>query len=316
MVIVLPPENQTMSRFPGKKWITVFKEAFAGFSRHKVSKLGGSLAYFTMFSLGPMLLVVIFLAGIFLGQQAVEGSLYHEINDVVGSAAAEQLQSLIKNAARSEGSTIAIVVGLVTLLVAATTVFAEMNDSMDTIFGVEKKPGLGWKQFLITRLVAFGVIGSMGFLLLVSLAVSAIVDRLGQQLAALIPGVGVALMFIISQGLTLLVATFLFAMIFKILPSADLRWRDVWPGAILTAILFMLGRIGISFYISQSNFGDTYGAAGSLVVLLVWIYYSSLILYFGAEFTRAYSKNFGRGVRPKKYAVLVPEREVQPVQKR
>ena len=294
-----------MSAFSDNKIVRLFKEAFGGFSKHKVTKLGGSLAYFTMFSLGPMLLVVIFLAGLFLGQQAVEGSLYHEINDVVGSDAAEQLQNLIKNAARSEGSTLAVVIGLVTLLIAATTVFSEMNDSMDTIFGVDKKPGLGWRQLVITRLVAFGVIASMGFLLLVSLAASAIVDRLGEQLAALIPGVGVALMFIISQGFTLLVATFLFAVIFKILPSADLRWREVWPGAILTALLFMLGRIGISFYISRSNFADTYGAAASLVVLLVWVYYSSLILYFGAEFTRAYVKLFGRGIRPKRYAVLV-----------
>jgi membrane protein len=114
-------------------------------------------------------------------------------------------------------------------------------------------------------------------------------------------------MYVISQGFTLLVATFLFAMIFKILPSADLRWREVWPGAVLTALLFMLGRVGISFYISRSNFADTYGAAASLVVLLVWVYYSSLILYFGAEFTRAYVKLFSAGIRPKRYAVLVRE---------
>jgi membrane protein len=296
-----------MGTFRVQGIVSLFKEAFAGFSKHKVTKLGGSLAYFTMFSLGPMLLVVIFLAGLFLGRQAVEGSLYSEINGVVGAEAAAQLQNLIKNAARSEGSTIAVVIGLVTLLVAATTVFSEMNDSMDTIFGVDKKPGMGWRQMVITRLVAFGVIASMGFLLLVSLAASAIVDRLGGKLAALIPGMGVALMFLIGQGFTLLVATLLFAAIFKILPSAELRWKEVWPGALLTAFLFMVGRIGISFYISRSNFADTYGAAASLVVLLVWVYYSSLILYFGAEFTRAFAKQFGGGIRPKKYAELVPE---------
>lgn len=296
-----------MSGFSGNKIIALFQDAISGFSKHKVTKLGGSLAYFTIFSLGPMLLVVIFLAGLFLGQQAVEGSLYEEIDQVVGPSAAEQLQQLIKNAATSDGSITAIVVGLVTLLIAATTVFSEMNDSMDTIFRVEKKPGLGWRQLLITRLVAFGLIASMGFLLLVSLAAAAIVDGLGEQIAALLPGVGVALMFVISQALTLVVATLLFALIFKILPSAELRWRHVWPGAALTAFLFMLGRFGISFYISRSNFGDTYGAAGSLVVLLVWVYYSSLILYFGAEFTRAYTTLYGGGLRPKRYAVLLPE---------
>jgi membrane protein len=298
-----------MSGFSGKNIIALFKDAFSGFSQHKVTKLGGSLAYFTIFSLGPMLLVVIFMAGLFLGRQAVEGSLYQEINGIVGSTAAEQLQQLIRNAATSEGSVTAIIIGLVTLLIAATTVFSEMNDSMDTIFKVEKKPGLGWRHLLITRLLAFGVIGSMGFLLLVSLAASAIVDGLGEQLARLVPGLGVALLFIISQASTLLVATLLFALVFKILPSVKLQWRHVWPGAILTAFLFMVGRFGISFYIARSNFGDTYGAAGSLVVLLVWVYYSSLILYFGAEFTRAYVARFGGGIKPKRYAVLVAERE-------
>jgi membrane protein len=147
-----------------------------------------------------MLLVVIFMAGLFLGRQAVEGSLYQEINGVVGSTAAEQLQQLIRNAATSEGSVTAIIIGLVTLLIAATTVFSEMNDSMDTIFKVEKKPGLGWRHLLITRLLAFGVIGSMGFLLLVSLAASAIVDGLGEQLARLVPGLGVALCIYYQPG--------------------------------------------------------------------------------------------------------------------
>lgn len=283
----------------------VWKDAFAGFSDDKVPKLGGSLAYFTIFSIGPMLLVVIYLAGIFLGRQAVEGSLYGQISQLVGPDAARQLQQIIKSASTSKGGVVAGVVGIVTLFIGATSVFAEIQDSINTIWHLKLKPKQSWLQLLLTRLLSFGLIATMGFLLLVSLAVSAIVEGLGQKLASVLSWGGVMLVYIISQAFTLLVAAFLFAVIFKVLPAARVSWREVWPGALITALLFMVGRFAISFYISRSDFGSTYGAAGSLVVLLVWVYYSTLILYFGAEYTRAYITHRGAGIRPKKNAVLV-----------
>jgi membrane protein len=161
---------------------------------------------------------------------------------------------------------------------------------------------------LKSRLLSFGLIAGLGFLLLVSLAASALLEGLGEKLADLLPGIGIWLIYALSQVFTLLVATVLFAAIFKVLPAAKITWREVWPGAIVTAVLFMIGRFLISFYISRSDFGSTYGAAGSLVVLLVWVYYSSLILYFGAEFTRAYAERFGTGIRPASYALAAIDR--------
>lgn len=287
---------------------TLLKDSFEGFSDDKLPKLGGSLAYFTIFSLGPMLLVLIFLAGLFLGRSAVEGSLYDQIAQLVGADAASQLQQIIRSASTSKGGVTAAIVGGATLLIGATSMFTEIQDSINTIWRLQIKPRQ-WLQLLISRLLSFGVIATMGLLFLVSLAASAIIEGLGQRLSDLIPGVGVLLFYIGTQALTVVLAMLLFAFIFKFLPAARLRWRDVWPGALTTALLFMIGRFAISFYISRSNFGSTYGAAGSLVVLLVWVYYSSLILYFGAEFTRAYTTRFGSGIRPKKYAFSTAEQE-------
>lgn len=292
--------------FPGI-W-ALLKDSFEGFSRDKLPKLSGSLAYFTIFSLGPMLLVLIFLAGLFLGRQAVEGSLYDQIAQLVGPDAAGQLQQIIRSASTSRGGVAAAVVGGVTLLIGATSMFTEIQDSINTIWRLEIKPRQ-WLQMLFARLLSFGVIATMGLLFLVSLAASALIEGLGTRLGDLIPWAGVWIFYMATQALTLLLATLLFAFIFKFLPAARLKWRDVWPGAFTTALLFMIGRFGISYYITHSDFGSTYGAAGSLVVLLVWVYYSSLILYFGAEFTLAYTTRFGSGIRPKSYAFITAERE-------
>ncbi len=269
----------------------------------KVPKLGGSLAYFTLFSLGPIFLVAIFLAGLLLGRQAIEGSLHNQIQGLVGEDAARQLQEIIKSAAVSKDSTIAGFIGIVTLLVGTTSVFAEIQDSINGIWKLKVKPKLGWQFMLRNRLVSFGIVATIGFLLLVSLTASAIIESLGTNLAKILPGISIVIFYVINQAFTLLLATVLFGMVFKILPSAKISWRDVWPGALVTSVLFMAGRFAISFYIIASDLGATYGAAGSLVVLLVWIYYSSLILYFGAEFAKAYAKRFGSGLQPNAYAI-------------
>lgn len=281
----------------------MFRDAFKSFLEDKVPKLGGSLAYFTIFSIGPMLLVIIFFAGIFLGKQAVTGSLHQQIEQLVGAGAAQQIQEIIKNASISKGGSVAVVVGLVSLLLGATSVFAEMQDSINSIWHLKLKPDQGWRHTVMNRLLTFGVVAGLGFLLLVSLAASALIEGLGQKLQDLVPGIGVVLFYIISQALTLFTASLLFALIFKLLPAAKLRWGQVWPGAIVTALLFMIGRLGISLYISKTDLGSTYGAAGSLVIVLVWVYYSSLILYFGAEFTKAFSNRYAGGIQPNKTAV-------------
>ncbi len=288
----------------------VLKNSFNGFSEHNITKLSASLAYYTVFSLGPLLIMIIFLCGIFFGREAVEGTIYGQIEGFVGHDAALQLQSIIKNAAVGKG-TMAAIIGGITLLIGATTIFADIQDSINSIWGLKVKPKAGWFKLVKTRLLSFGVIGSLGFLLLVSLGVTALIEALTNRLKAHFPDVTVVLFYILNLVITFAVITSLFAVIFKVLPDAKVKLRDVIAGAIATAILFMLGKFAISFYISKSAVGSTYGAAGSLVVLLVWIYYSSIILYFGAGFTKAYAIKYGGEIHPNQYAVIAQTVEVE-----
>jgi membrane protein len=289
----------------------VLKDAFSGFSNDKVSKLSASLAYYTVFSLGPLLIVIIYLCSIFFGREAVEGNIYHQMQGFVGADTAAQLQQIIKNAAINGKGTIALVIGVITLIMGATSVFAEIQDSINMIWGVKPKPKLGLIKFLMTRVMSFGVIISLGFLLLVSLAISTVVDALNTRLQAALPGVSVVMFYILNLVITFAVITLLFGVIFKVLPDARIPWKDVLAGAITTALLFMVGKFAISLYISKSKVGTTYGAAGSLVVLLLWVYYSSFILYFGAEFTKSYVLKFGDEIHPNEYAIAAKTVEIE-----
>ncbi|MEP6583949.1 MAG: YihY/virulence factor BrkB family protein [Ginsengibacter sp.] len=288
----------------------VLKKCIKGFSDDKVPKLSASLAYYTVFSLAPLLIVILYICGIFFGRDAIEGSIYGQMQSFVGKDAALQIQDMIKNASLSGGGTVAITIGIITLLIGATTVFAEIQDSINTIWGLKRKPKAGWKVLVKTRLLSFGVIGSLGFLLLVSLGVTAIVESLSDKLVKHFPGIAVPAFYIINLVITMAVVTTLFAVIFKVLPDAKIKWKDVWAGAIATAILFMVGKFAITLYISKSNIGSTYGTAGSFVVLLVWVYYSSFILYFGAEFTKAWAVKFGSEINPNHYTVFAKTIEV------
>ncbi len=288
----------------------VLKNCFKGFSEDKVPKLSASLAYYTVFSLGPLLIVILYLCSIFFGRDAVEGSIYGQMRKFVGQDAALQIQEMIKNASLSGESTVAATIGIITLLIGATTVFAEIQDSINMIWGLKRKPTAGWFVLVKTRLLSFGVIGSLGFLLLVSLGVTAIVESISTSLVKQFPGIAVPAFYIINLLITIGVVTSLFAVIFKVLPDAKIKWKDVWAGAIVTAVLFMLGKFAITFYISKSNISSTYGTAGSFVVLLVWVYYSSFILYFGAEFTKAWAVKYGSEINPNHYTVFAKTIEV------
>jgi len=289
----------------------VLKNSFSGFSEDKITKLSASLAYYTVFSLGPLLIVIIFICSIFLGRDAIEGTINDQLTGFVGADAANQVQDIIKNASIGGKGKIAAVIGIITLLVGATTVFAEIQDSINAIWGLKAKPKLGVLKIVKDRLFSFGIIGSLGFLLLVSLAATALVEGLGARLKDMFPDVAVVVFYIVNLVLTLVVVSALFGVIFKVLPDAKIKWKDVIAGAIATGILFMIGKFAISFYISKSNVGSTYGTAGSLVVLLVWIYYSSIILYFGAEFTKAYAMEYASAIQPSEFAVVVKKVEVE-----
>lgn len=289
----------------------VIKETFKGVSDDKVTTLSGSLAYSTVFSMGPLLIVIISLCGFFLGEESAQGKVYAVLVGFVGSDTAVQLQEIIRNASLSNKSTTAIIIGGIGLLIGATTVFAEIQDSINTIWGLKAKPKRGWLKFLQNRILSFSVIISLGFLLLVSLVLTGIIEAISQRLQAKFPDVTVAVFYVVNMLLTVGISMLIFAVIFRVLPDADIKWRDVMAGAFITSLLFMLGKFAISFYISKTKVGSTYGAAGSLVVLLVWIYYSSLILYLGAEFTKAYAVKYGSAIHPNKYAVTIKQVEVE-----
>lgn len=287
------------------------KDTFTGFSDDKVTKLSGSLAYYTVFSMGPLFVVIISLCGIFLKREAIEGKVYSVLVGFVGQDTAAQLQHIIQNAAIGNKGIIATIIGMVTLLIGATTVFAEIQDSINTIWGLKAKPKRGWLKMLQNRFLSFSVIISLGFLLLVSLAITGIIEGISGRLEAAFPDVAVVVFYIVNLVLTLFISTLIFAVIFKVLPDAKIKWKDVMSGAFITAILFMAGKFGISLYISQTQVGSTYGASGSIVVLLVWVYYSSIILYIGAEFTKAYAVKFGSAIHPSEYAVTTKQVEIE-----
>jgi len=300
-----------MTRIPKRKRLsirilwTILKDSANGFVDDKLMKLSGALAYYTIFSMGPLLLIIITLCGLFFGRDAVQGKVYAQLEGFVGRDTASQLQSIIQHAAISGKGTLATVVGIVLLVIGASSVFAEIQDSINMIWGLKPKPKAGWLLFLKNRLLSFSIIVSLAFLLLVSLGISAMIDILGNKLQAHFPGLSVVVIYIINNLITVAITTVIFAVIFKVLPDANIRWKDVITGAVATMILFLLGKFGISYYISKSNIGSTYGAAGSLIVLLLWVYYSAMILYFGAGFTKFYAVHVGDEIKPAEYAVTV-----------
>ncbi len=287
-----------------KEFWEILKEASIGFNRHKVLKLSASLAYYTVFSLGPMMLVIIFFSDIFWGRQAIEGTIYNHISGFVGNAAAIQIQEIIKNASIT-GNNVMAVISFVILLIAATTVFTEMQDSINMIWNLEVKHDKGWHQLIKSRLLSFSIVTGLGFLLLVSLIITGIMEGFMGNLQKMFPFMAIIVVYVINMVLTLLVVALLFAIIYKLLPDAIIQWKDVFAGAVFASGLFMIGKFCLSFYINNSNIGSAYGSAGSLVILLLWVYYSAAILYFGAEFTKAFALKYGSEIKPKSYALTV-----------
>ncbi len=287
----------------------IIKNASNGFIDDKVMKLSGALSFYMIFSMGPLLLIIITMCSIFFGRAAVEGKVYTQLERFVGHDTAAQLQSIIQHAAISGKSTLATIIGVVFLLIGASSVFAEMQDSINMIWGLKPKPKSGWIAFLKNRLLSFSIIVSLGFLLLVSLSFSALVEAFGNHLKLIIPGISVILVYVINFCITVGITTFIFAVVFKVLPDAEIKWKDVTIGSVATMVLFLFGKFAISFYISKSNVGSTYGAAGSLIILLLWIYYSAMIVYFGAEFTKFYAITYGDEIKPTDYAVTVRQIE-------
>lgn len=289
----------------------VLMATFNGFLDDRGLKLSAALAYYTVFALAPLLMFVISLISIFLGKDAIQNNLYPQIKSYVGSGAALQIQDMIKSISLSGKTGIAVFTSVVTLIIGATSVFMEIQDSLNIIWQVKAKPKKGWLKMLTNRLISFSMIISLGFLLIVSLIINALILTLSKQIIYYFPDVPVQVFNLISIGVTFIVIAVLFGIIFKFLPDVKIAWRDVRTGAFFTSLLFMLGKYLIGLYIQTTGTGSAYGAAGSIIVILVWIYYTSAILYFGAEFTEVYAENYGRKIEPADYAVHVEQKEIE-----
>ncbi len=292
-----------------KFWLIV-RQAFTEFLNDHALKFSASLSYYTLFSLGPVLLIIISLAGIFFGKDAVEGKIYGQIQGLVGSGVALQIQDIIGSIEESRVGHRGAIVGLVFLFVGATGVFTEMQDSINYIWSIRTKPTRGFIKLIFDRLLSFSLIIGFGFILMVSLGVHALVDLLYDKLSSFFSEVTIIVFQAVNYVFLFLVITTLFAIIFKVLPDARIRWKDAFVGATFTSVLFLIGKWLIGLYLSNSSVGVTYGAAASVVIILIWVYYTSIILYFGAEFTKVYTMNLGGGIVPKKTAVFIIKQEV------
>lgn len=282
--------------------LDLLKTTFSEWQEDKVPVLAAALAYYTVFSLAPLLIIVIAILGIFFGQGQAETQLVSQLEGVFGQGVAQTLQAMIESRAQSGGNVLASIVGVVLVLVGATGVFTQLQNALNQIWGVEPNPESGIWNLVRVRLLSLGMILVIGFLLLVSLVLSAVLSAFGGMLSTALPGGDLlwqALNFVIS----LAVITLLFALIFKYLPDAEIRWRDLWVGAGVTALLFVIGKSLIGLYLGSSAVASSYGAAGSLVVLLLWVFYSAQIILFGGEFTQVYAKRRGAGIAPDEHAV-------------
>jgi len=267
--------------------------------------LGAALAYYTVFSLAPLLIISIALAGLVFGAEAAQGQIFDQLRGLLGDASGKAMQEIVQSAsAEPKAGVVATVIGFVTLLFGASGVFGQLQASLNIIWGVQPKPGRGILGIIRDRSLSFGFILVVGFLLLVSLLLTAGIAFVGKQFGAMVPGME-ALIQILNSILSLAVITLLFGMMFKILPDANIAWRDVWIGAFITALLFTLGKFALGFYLGRSGVASSYGAAGSLIVLLLWVYYSSQVVFFGAEFTQVYANRFGSHVTPSSNAIAV-----------
>ncbi len=297
-----------------KKFFHLIKGTASAFSQDNCVKLGASLSYYTIFSIGPLLVIIISLSAIFFGREAVQGRLYGQISGLIGSDAALQIQEIIKKSQHANKSFIGTIIGTVILVVGATGIFTEIQDSINYIWSLRAKPKRGIIKYLINRLLSFSLIVSLGFLLLVSLVVSALLDVLSDRLTLYFPHSTVYVFYVINLIIILIIITVLFAIIFKVLPDGKIKWKDAFIGAGFTAVLFLIGKAGIGYYLGRSNLGATYGTAASVIIILTWVYYTSIILYFGAEFTKVHALEYGGGIIPNETAVFIIKREAKEIE--
>lgn len=294
-------KEQIRKRISFKSIINIIQLTIKGFTNDNVTKLSASLAYATIFAIVPFLTFIVTFGSWF--EQDLSSQVYGTMNELLGSEVTSQVQSIIQNTAESGNSTIARIISLGVMVFGATAIFAEMQTSLNTIWGIKPKPRKGWLHYLKNRVLSFSIILILGFLLLITLSVSTLINSLRQQINDYFPDITAIVFQVIGMLLNIFVVSTLFILIFKILPDAKIKFKDVMVGGIVTTILFMIGQLAISIYLGTRNTMSVYGAAAFLIILLTWVYYSSIIVYIGAEFTKAWASEIGGKIYPDQYAV-------------
>lgn len=296
-----------------KKLVDFFnfsRKVILEFMDDNVMKYGASLSYYTVFSLAPMLIIIISICGILFGRDAVQGQIYSEIKDLVGSPAALQIQDTIKNIHLTKDTPLATITSIIVLMIGGTGIFGEIQDSLNRIWGLKVKAKKTWWKLILSRLISFSIIISLGFVLMVSLLINALIAFIGNRLNNFVAGIGNIFIPFIDHVLTFFITMLMFAVIFKVLPDAKIKWKDVMMGAFITAILFTLGKIGIGIYLGHSDMATIYGAAGSVIIIMVWAYYTSVILYLGAEVTKVYATQYGGRIQPNEFSEWIIIEEI------
>lgn len=284
-----------------KKLLGIGKQTFKSFGDDKAVRLAAALAYYTMFSIGPLLFLMLLIAGAIFGEDAVKQALHQQISSMLGDKAGDTIQSMM-TARKIGGSAITTIIGIVTLLFGATGVFGELQDSLNTIFGVEAKPGAGIWAYLRKRFLSVAMVLGLGFLLLISMVLTTAAEAASTMLSSILK-VPPAMVAGFSAVVTYIVVVIFFALLFKYLPDVKVRWKPILIGALVTGALFTVGKFGLSMYLGKQATSSSYGAAGSVVVILLWVYYASVIMFLGAEFTKVYAKETGAAMQPDQYAV-------------
>ncbi len=274
---------------------TLIEETSSAWNRHNAPRLGAALAFYTMFSLTPLLLIVVSIAGMAFGRQAAEGQIVWQVRDLVGATAAHVITGILQGAANTTHGVLASIAGFAVLLLGASAVFVELRDALNTIREVPAAAGSGLAdlfQIVKARLFSFSLVLAVGFLLLTSLGINAALAAFGRYSTVFVP-LPASMLQIVNDLVSFVVLTALFAAIYRVIPEVRLEWRDVWLGAVVTSILFTLGKVGIGLYLGKASFASAYGAAASTVLFILWVYYSSQVFFLGAEFTRSFAHRFG-----------------------
>ncbi|MEZ5008390.1 MAG: YihY/virulence factor BrkB family protein [Chitinophagales bacterium] len=299
------------TKFKIKHIPSLFKETYIAWNKDKPWRLSAVVAYYSILSLPALLVIIINTVGAIWGPDIVAGRLTDEFSSTLGPDAAESIKSIITNVQSEDKSVISTIIGIGALLFGATGVFFHLHISLNEIWGVKSNPDIRIKKIIFDRVKSFGFVLIIGFLLLISFIATAMISALTGYIKSLFPDLIIYLVYAIDIGLSLTIISVLFALIFKYLPDVNIQWKAIWVGAVLTAILFVLGKFLLGLYFGQLNPGSTYGAAGSIVLILLWVSYSCLILFFGAEFTWVFARRYGMKIHPNENAVFVKTKVVE-----